>query len=173
MKPIAVALCAAAVALSFAAHAQPKPDFSGTWAMDVQRSVSPTYPELGGPVTLVIRQSETDLTIETRRGGRSATVIYTSSSPAGARLAGAPSPGPSAPASRWYWDGERLVTETVRLASDSAEGTYRTKEVRTLASSGQEMIVETTLVVEHGYTLRGTRNHETGKDIYRKVGREE
>jgi hypothetical protein len=63
------------------------------------------------------------------------------------------------------------VTETVRLASDAPEGTFRTKEVRTLDRSGTEMTVETILVVEHGYTLKGTKNHETGRDVYRKIGR--
>ena len=168
MKRTVVAVCVVGLALPFVALAQPKPDFSGIWTMDLERSISSTYPEFGGAVTLVIRQTDTELTIETKRGARSATVTYKPGTPSTTPAGGVDPPGPGAPPSRWYWDGPKLVTETVRLASDAPEGTFRTKEVRSLNSTGTEMTVETTLVVEHGYTLKGTKNHETGKDIYKK-----
>ena len=155
---------------SSAPRGQSHPDFSGTWTMDVQRSVSPTYPEFGGAVTLVINQSDTAITIETKRGGRSATVTYLPGKPPSTPASGVDPPGPGSPASRYYWEGTKLVTETVRLASDAPEGTFRTREVRTLNGDGTEMTVDTMLVVEHGYTLKGTKNHETGKDVYRKTG---
>jgi hypothetical protein len=166
-----VAMLLTIVALSPAPRGQSHPDFSGTWTMDVQRSVSPTYPELGGAVTLVIHQSDTAVTIETKRGDRSATVTYLPGKPSTTPASGVDPAGPASPPSRYYWDGVNLVTETVRLASDAPEGTFRTKEVRTLDRSGTEMTVETILVVEHGYTLKGTKNHETGRDVYRKIGR--
>ena len=97
-------------------------------------------------------------------------MTYLPGKPASTPASGIDPAGPGSPPSRYYWDGVKLVTETVRLASDAPEGTFRTKEVRTLDGSGTEMTVETMLVVEHGYTLKGTKNHETGKDVYRKSG---
>ena len=170
MTRMLLAMLLTGTALPPATSGQSQPDFSGTWAMDVQRSVSPTYPEFGGAVTLVIKQSDTAVMIETKRGGRSATVTYLPGKPGSTPASGVDPGGPASPASRYYWEGPRLVTETIRLASDAPEGTFRTKEVRTLDSSGTEMTVETMLVVEHGYTLKGTKNHETGKDVYRKIG---
>ncbi len=170
MTRMLLAVLVAALALSFAARSQSHPDFSGTWAMDVERSVSPTYPEFGGPITLVITQTDRELSIETRRGGRTATVVYVPGNPGSTPAGGVDPPRPDAPRSWFYWDGVKLVTETVRLASDAAEGTFRTKEVRSLNDDGTEMTVEASLVVEHGYTLKGTKNHDSGKDIYRKTG---
>jgi hypothetical protein len=69
-------------------------------------------------------------------------------------------------ASVWYWDDRKLVTETVRNVSDK---TVRTREVHALDSAGDEMTVETLLVVEHGYTLRGAQNYANGKDVYKRV----
>jgi hypothetical protein len=170
MTRMLLAMLLGVLVLPPATRGQSHPDFSGTWTMDVQRSVSPTYPEFGGAVTLVIKQSDTAITIETKRGARSATVTYLPGKPASTPASGIDPPGPESPPSRYYWEGAKLVTETVRLASDAPEGTFRTREVRTLNSSGTEMTVETMLVVEHGYNLKGTKNHETGKDVYTKSG---
>jgi hypothetical protein len=169
MRRVLLAVLLAVLALAPTTGEPSHPDFSGTWAMDVQRSVSPTYPEFGGAVTLVIHQSDTEITIETKRGDRSATVTYLPGKPGTTPASGVDSVGPASPPSRYYWEGATLVTETVRLASDAPEGTFRTKEMRTLESSGTVMIVETMLVVEHGYTLKGTKNHETGRDVYKKT----
>jgi hypothetical protein len=56
-----------------------------------------------------------------------------------------------------------LVTEAVR---DIQGQTVTTKETRRLNPDGNEMLVETMLVVQHGYSLRGTPNYGTGKDIF-------
>ena len=42
-----------------------------------------------------------------------------------------------------------------------------TKESRRL--NGGEMVVETVLVVQHGYTLKGTQNYGSGKDVFTRV----
>jgi len=170
MTRMLLAMFLGGLVLPPATRGQSHPDFSGTWTMDVQRSVSPTYPEFGGAVTLVINQSHTAITIETKRGGRSATVTYLPGKPASTPASGIDPAGPQSPTSRYYWEGTRLITETVRLASGAPEGTFRTREVHTLNSDGTEMTVETMLVVEHGYTLKGTKNHGTGNDVYRKTG---
>jgi hypothetical protein len=161
MTRLALTLFAAALALPSAVHAQPaRPNFSGTWTMDQTRSESPHYPDFVGPVTLVITQTATEITIETRRGEKSSTVSYrifdSENAPVG--TAGGTQP-------RSYWNGTTLVAEGVKNVQDA---TVRTKEVRSIGGGGQEMIVETTLIVEHGYTLAGTKNYGTGKDVFRK-----
>jgi len=61
----------------------------------------------------------------------------------------------------WYWEGPKLITETVR---DVNGQTVRTKEVRVLEAAGSEMSVDTLLVVEHGYSQRGAQNYGSGKE---------
>jgi hypothetical protein len=160
MRRIVLAVFAAGLVLSFTARAQDTPDFSGTWTMDVARSHSPTYPDFIGPVTLVIKQTAAELSIETRRGERRTTVIYKLDDPQGQNTARSGQPA------RSYWEGTKLITETVRTVSDS---TVSAKEVRSLDAGGNEMTIDTTLIVEHGYTLSGAKNYGTGRDVFKKV----
>jgi hypothetical protein len=62
-----------------------------------------------------------------------------------------------------HWDGSMLVTEAVR---DVQGQTVTTKETRRLSADGKEMLVETMLVVQHGYSLRGTPNYGAGNDTF-------
>jgi hypothetical protein len=139
---------------------QARPNFSGTWTMDQSRSESPHYPDFVGPVTLVITHTPTEMTIETRRGEKTSTVTYrvydSENAPVGTT---------GNAASKSYWNGMTLVADGVRNVQDA---TVRTREIRSLDSTGEEMTVETTLIVEHGYTLAGTKNYGTGKDVFRK-----
>ncbi|HWF85960.1 MAG TPA: hypothetical protein VG222_13970 [Vicinamibacterales bacterium] len=153
----------AGLVITHPARAQSKPDFSGTWTMDEARSESAHYPDFVGPVTVVITQTLTELTVETRRGDKSSSVSY--------RIVDAPRGQTATPAEASvgppfdsYWNGSSLVSETVQ----DVPYTVRSKEVRTLSDDGREMTVETTLIVEHGYTLPGTKNYGTGMDHYRK-----
>lgn len=150
-----------ALVLPLAALAQERPDLSGTWVMDVERSESATQDGHSGPITYVIQQTPDSLVIETRRGERSGKVTYKLA--ASEKLAG---PMEGVPASRAYWDGVKLVTETARPVQGQ---TVTTKEVRYL-SGGAEMTVESILEVEHGYTLRGVKTFGTARDIFKKSG---
>ena len=47
--------------------------------------------------------------------------------------------------------------------------TVTTKETRQLSADGSEMLVETMLIVQHGYPLRGTPNYGAGKDVFVRV----
>lgn len=162
MTHVAPAALLATLAVSSAALAQPRPDFSGTWALDMTRSASAVQNEPIAPTTLVIRQSATELSIETKRGDRASTVTYR---PGSADAITNATNRSNLLTSMWYWDGPKLITETVR---DVSGQTVRTKEVRALDAAGGEMSVDTLLVVEHGYSLRGAQNYGSGKDIYRK-----
>jgi len=157
MKFLMPSVLVAALALPSTLHAQGKPDFSGTWKMDPSRSESAVQNDPIGPVTLVISQTHTDVRIETTRAQKTSVVTY--------KLDGSEIKIPGGTA-KTHWDGPTLVTEAVR---DVQGQTVTTKETRRLNPDGNEMLVETMLVVQHGYSLRGTPNYGTGKDVYTKL----
>jgi hypothetical protein len=138
-------------------HAQTRPDFSGTWTMDPSRSQSAVQNEPIGPVTVVIAQTPTEMTIETRRAPAPSTVTY--------RLDNRESKLPDGTATT-HWDGTTLVTEMVRTIKGV---TVTSRESRRLTADGSEMMVDTVLVVQHGYSLKGTQNFGAGKDIFTRV----
>jgi hypothetical protein len=145
------------LSLPLAAHAQGRPDFSGTWSMDRSRSESAMQADPIGPTTIVITQTSTGLQIATTRDGRTAAITY--------RFDGSPSQIPGGTATS-HWEGPMLVTESVR---DIQGQTVTTKESRRLSENGSEMLVDTVLVVHHGYTLKGTQSYGAGKDVFTRV----
>jgi hypothetical protein len=149
-------LAATILALSCIAHAQPKPDFSGTWKLDPARSQSAVQNEPITAMTQVIAQTPTTVTVDiTRPDGH---VVHTYKLDASDVV-------PLSGTGKAHWDGAMLVTETV---GDVNGQTVTTKVVRQLNEIG-EMIVETTLVVQHGYSLRGTPTYGSGKDVFLRV----
>jgi hypothetical protein len=55
------------------------------------------------------------------------------------------------------------VTET---SGEISGETVSYKQTRWLNSAGTEMTAESLVVVQHGYSLQGTRNNSTAKDVY-------
>ncbi len=153
---------ALAVALLAQATTVAKPDFSGTWTMDRERSESALQEQPIGPVTLAVTQTGSTLSVETRRGDQSEVMTYAIE---------ALSNGPGvmgAGTRRAYWDGVKLVTE----GAGNVQGqTVSIREARTLNARGTEMTVETTVTVQHGYTFRGARNYATAKDVYTRTAK--
>ena len=47
--------------------------------------------------------------------------------------------------------------------------TVSTRQVFGLNDEGTEMTVETLVVVQHGYTLRGAKNYGTKTDVFSKT----
>jgi hypothetical protein len=139
--------------------AQTRPDFSGTWRLDEERSISPTYTGFVGPVVWQITQTPTAMTVEVKRAERSFTVTFTilDKPPAG--------PAPRPPSYRAHWDDETLITESIQ---DIEGQTVVTREARSLQSDGREMIVERIVQVQHGYTVRGARSYGSGRDTFVK-----
>jgi hypothetical protein len=165
MNPVPAVVLIAAVLASPRPDSQAPPDFSGTWVMDRARSESPHQGEAFTPPTYVITQTATEITIETRRGTASSVARYPIGPPT-APLQTAPAQGEARPAGRAYWAGASLVTE----GQSAIQGqTVSTRETRTLDASGAEMTLETLLVVQHGYTLKGAQNYGAAKDVYRRV----
>jgi hypothetical protein len=157
MKVCSATVLIAALVLPLTSHAQGKPDFSGTWKMDHSRSESAVQNEPIGPITIVIAQTPTEVRIETTRTQGSSAVTY--------KLDGSEIKIPGGTA-KSHWDGTTLVIEAVR---DIQGQTVTTKETRRLNADGSEMLVETMLVVQHGYSLRGTPNYGTGKDVFVRI----
>jgi hypothetical protein len=145
-----------------AAPGQAPVDFSGTWSMDPARSESTRQGEPIKPVTITIAQSAAEVRIDTTRGEQKESIVY----PLG-RTAHAAATGANATLQpEAYWDGDRLVTQTQRQVQGYA---VTVKEVRSLAAGGQEMIMETTVIVQHGYTMPGVKNYGTARDVFTKT----
>lgn len=135
------------------------PDFSGTWTMDVERSESPQQGDAFEVPTIVMTQTADAVTIETRRRSGAVTTRYVMSTSKAAE------PGPTAPG-RAYFEGAVLVTEGTRVVNGQ---TVSVRERRALDASGREMTLETLVVVQHGYTIRGAQNFGKATDVYRRT----
>ncbi len=162
MKRLALLAVAVAVACPLESWAQEKPNFSGTWTFDASRSDAPPAGRGGRgggggrglaalgmspDAPVVITQKETEITI----------------GPATYKLDGSPSTiaggrGGSAQATA-KWDGGKLVIETSR---DMRGNTIKTKEIRSLDSSGKEMRVELTISAPQGEQTRKLLFTKTG-----------
>jgi len=142
--------------------AQAKPDFSGNWVMDASRSQSAVQNEPVKSMTVVITQSPTEITIDTRRDDRRQTVNYKPGSPDAISSSGRA----GMLTAIWYWQGETLVTETLR---DVNGMTVTTKALHTLQAGGTELTIESLVVVEHGYSLRGGKNYGSAKDVFKRA----
>jgi len=131
-------------------------DFSGVWKMDKERSESAAQDQPTGDVIVVITQTGSILKVETTRDGKKELATY----PIGAR----PSTTMEVSGvSRAYWDGPVLIDE----GSVDIEGrTIAFREARAPSADGAEMVVETTLKIEHGYELKGGQTVVTGKNVY-------
>ena len=65
-------------------------------------------------------------------------------------------------------DGPKLVTE----GAGSLQGqTVSIRALRTLNAAANEMTVESTVAVQHGYTLRGAQTYALVKDIYTRTAK--
>ncbi|MCA1585880.1 MAG: hypothetical protein LC791_14300, partial [Acidobacteria bacterium] len=107
---------------------------------------------------LVIAQAGNEVKIEATRGSERelTTYFFERAAPAaeGARVG------------RWSWDGLRLVTERT---GDVQGQTVTAKQIYILGPGGTELTVETVVEVQHGYTLRGTKNYGTARDVYTRL----
>jgi hypothetical protein len=168
MSRMAIAIFTLALVSPLAVGLQSTADFSGTWKMDDSRSESAHQAVPIGPVTLVIKQTATELSIETRRSDtnksaiRSETLTYKldGSESTVAGTDGAPIK------SQAHWEGSKLVTGTTRNIDGS---TITTTYVHSLDPKGTELTVHKTLTVQHGYQFDGAKNSGTGTDVFIKV----
>jgi len=182
MKSFLLASSALSLLFSCILAAQTRPDFSGTWRMDASRSESAMQAEPVKSMTLVIRQSPSEITIETitERGKTTETYSLNPSGSATAKTAsdadktgsatektaGTTEKTTGATEKTARWQGDVLVTDVVR---DVRGQSVTAQQSRRLAASGNEMIVESIVEVQHGYTLSGAKNYGAGKDVFVRV----
>jgi hypothetical protein len=150
--------------LPCAASGQERTDFSGIWRMDAERSESAHQAVPIGPVTMVIKQTAAEISIETRRENIKSS---TSSETLTFHLDGSESTNVvkyNVPVKvKAHWDGAKLVTETERNIQNS---TITTMYVLSLDAEGKEMTIDKTLTIQHGYQFEGAKTTGTGKDVF-------
>ena len=147
----------------FVQQAPPQPDMSGTWKMIADRSGSPGQTPPVTDMTLTIQQSATDVRVEWITGNDKPIVQQYVIGPAPRQ----PAEPLGADAKIAYWDGQRLVLERGGAISGQ---TVSMKQSLTLDPKASELILERLVIVQHGYTLRGTKNYATVKDVFARTG---
>jgi len=144
-------------------------DLTGTWRMDPSRSESAHQDVAIGPVTMVITQTGADVTIETIRQetNKSAPVREVLSY----KLDGSESKTSADPehsvVTKAHWDGAALIAETTRNVKDS---TVTTLYAHRLNARG-ELVIEKTLMVQHGYQFAQAKTTGRGTDVFVKKNR--
>jgi hypothetical protein len=156
MKRVLPTVVVLTLVLPVTPRAQGKPDFSGTWTMDQSRSESANQGEPIGPVTVVISQTESELRIETTRLQSKTTAVYKLDG-SESRIAGG--------TATTHWDGTTLVIEAVLDVQGAA---VTTRETRRLGAGGNEMLVETVVLVQHGYSFP-SNYHGAGRNVFVKA----
>jgi len=143
-----------AVILPFAARAQGKADFSGTWTLDTAKSDPPPQGRGGGGGggSVTIKQTGTELMItsEGRQGPQTMTYKLDGSESTNQVMGRG---GATTAKSTAKWDGASLVIQTTRDFNGTA---ITSKEVRRLDNGGKEMQVETTTQTPNGEQKRKT-----------------
>src|SRR3954453_14709553 len=116
MRHIKLAGGAAALLFTIPFFAQEGVDLSGAWQMDASRSESAHQAVPIGPVTLVIKQTADDLSIETRLSEKGSSAVKTET--LNFKLNGIESSVVGNYGAlvklRAHWDGPKLIAETVR-----------------------------------------------------------
>ena len=159
MRLAALAL-AASLTLAVAALAQPRPDFSGTWRLDISRSNSAAHGGAPRPVTLEITQTATEIRIKTVTEEGATTLSYGLAGPDNATLASTT----GVPTARWK--GTILQTDAIR---DIRGQSVTVQQSRQLSADGNEMTVDSIVNVQHGYTLSGAQTYGASRDIFVRV----
>ena len=137
-------------------------NFTGSWKMVPERSGSS---EQSQPITnmlFVIDQSADQVRLDMTSGSdKTISAVYPLGPPP--RVSDEPL---GAGQQRAYWQGSRLVVERGGTISGQ---TVSSKQTLTLSPDGDEMTVERLVIVQHGYTLKGTPNYATVRDVFARV----
>lgn len=137
-------------------------DFTGSWKMVPARSESPQQTPPVSDMTFVIEQGSDQIRLDMTSGAdRTVSVLFPF-----VQTPKPPADPPAGDEKRAYWDGNRLVTERGVIISGQ---TVSSKQTMTLSPDRSEMTVERLVIVQHGYTLRGTKNYATVKDVFVRV----
>ncbi|MBY0494783.1 MAG: hypothetical protein K2Y23_11260 [Cyanobacteria bacterium] len=135
------------------------PDFSGTWTMVPDRSGSPQQSEPITMMTFVITQAGDVIRIESTSGNNKPILATYPFGPVPRQ----PAEPLSADQSRAYWQGQRLIVERGGTINGQ---TVSAKQTLSLNPDRSELTVERLVIVQHGYTLKGTPNYATVTDVF-------
>jgi hypothetical protein len=149
------------VLLPSTGEAQARANLTGTWTMVSERSESPAQTPPIHSLILTIDHSDTALDVTANRDGERATTSYpiekTQTAAAGTIGAGT---------TRAYWEGPRLIA----WRAGNVQGqTVSIKETFELDPGGSELRVESTVVIQHGYTMKGAKNYASLTDVFTKT----
>ena len=147
MKHPAVFIIFIILAFSGSAFAQAKPDFSGTWTLDMAKSDlgqgKPSTQAATRTVTVVIKQTPAVLAIERKAGEQVETATL--------KLDGSESVNKSPSGqdikSTSRWVGSTLVTKSMM---STGEGTAEMSDVRSLSADGKVMMLDVTRKTPRG-----------------------
>jgi len=140
---------------------QTRADLTGTWTMVPERSESPEQTPPIRSLVLNISHSDAALNVDTNRDGAASVTSYPieKSVTAAAGTIGAGT-------TRAYWEGPRLVA----WRAGNVQGqTVSIKETFELNPDASELTVETTVVIQHGYTMKGAKNYASSRDVFTKT----
>lgn len=150
------------VSLALLVQQATAPNFSGSWKMIADRSGSPTQTPPVNDMVFTIDQNAEQLRLDmSGTGSEPVSVTYP--------IVEAPKP-PAEPLGagqkRAYWNGKGLVVERGGTINGQ---TVSSKQTLTLNADGSEMTVERLVIVQHGYTLKGTPNYATVTDVFARA----
>jgi hypothetical protein len=163
MRRVSLWVFMLALAMPIAAWAQGKPDFSGTWTLDAEKS--DPAPQRGGggggggggrgggPITIKQTANELVIQSEGRQGPQTLTYKLDGTESSNEMMGRG---GTVAVKARAKWDGAKLVIESTR---DMGGTTVTVTETRRL--DGKDMVVETS-------TSGGPNGPMTRKTVYTK-----
>ena len=158
MLPVAIAML---VLLPPIGDEQGRANLTGTWTMVPERSESPEQTPPTNSIVLDISQSDRALNVSANRDGRTSATSYpidTAPTPAAGTV--------GAGTTRAYWDGRRMVA----WRAGNVQGqTVSIKEAFEINADASELIVETTVEIQHGYTMKGAKNYASSRDVFAKT----
>lgn len=137
------------------------PDINGTWKMIPDRSGSPTQTPPVQEMTLRLASADDGIHLQWLSGAEPGEVVYTLIAPP--KAGDTPADPPAAGVKRAYWQGNKLVLERGGTINGQ---TVSMKQSLTLDPATNELTVERIVIVQHGYTLKGTQNFATVKDVF-------
>jgi hypothetical protein len=136
----------------------------GRWSMDPTRSESAAQADPTYNSQLTIKQTATQLSVETRQGSADRILSYNLDGTDTASKFNTDSA-----TGRMKWDNGQLVTDTVFNVKDTAMSQTATY---TVSGDGKEMTVDYKMRVLHGYednhedAAKKDPNSSSGKDVY-------
>jgi hypothetical protein len=139
-------------------------DFSGTWKMMPEKSGSPEQSQPITRMTFVIEQTADNIKLDMTSGD---------DKPVSATYPFVPTPRVPEDAlpsgeQRAFWQGSKLTVERGITISGQ---TVSSKQVLSLSPDKSELTVQRLVIVQHGYTLKGTPNYATVTDVFTRVPR--